>query len=851
MFKKKSIFRLSPIILILSLIGCGKEGAEKESSSTIEESAALLAMDGFSVVEPQTKTYLDLTPFLRGNDIKISSVYPDVDNLDCGTPSLQGLGVTVDIPNGEFCKYSYHAHQTGSASVKASLNVLATKAEKPMLAPISYAMTLSDGNDEKLNLPVLFGEQWKNSYYLNADSVQVQGMGENLGKVTINDNNIIFTPPELSGWNRIIFTVHDDDKPDEAVMGLIYVTISEAINHPPKISEINYDFQQEGIDAIIGEKLEINLSKLKKLTITDPENQEWQLVSVQSFTATVLSKHPESTSNKTFTFLTSSVDDHYVSYIIADHYGGYTSGLMKIKASAKGGDADWEDIFINKDMYIAPYTYLKATSKGFNVDAIWDSGVKNTISGYTKESADLFCQTLGVIPSNEDIQALFLSGNSKLDKWPKDKDYLIKNYGSFKSFNLNNGDLSDYDASKKYYSTCLVNRNLSLNMLKYVIVANGQEQKLAEVNIPNINDSFNILHLDGSLRAEDVNLAQKNLVGTKIDITTTSFKSGTYRFRIEDANDKENILTSSIIDYIGNASTGQLSEESSLVINRNYALANGKDFNQLTATLLDYNLNPVPNALLEVSTNINTDDITLDLSSKNSVTDHNGQLIIYLKNKNKEINKLSVAVEYKGNESGTLQVVKKDVHFVAQNGYPCSDGTGNCIPLRYSTVKEGAIYAAPPHIEWVEKQGYSEILESAGYTQYRKGYFRQFKGKATCEFYNLEKIAGRTDWVPIMTNKTLRDYFISDLNEWKKFDNDLWGKYNYSEPSLTLRQHDRWPSLIDHGIYYPSIGGTKTSNGINIDAIVYSLLNLQGEFKYSTNKHSVYAMIGDTCISIK
>ncbi|HIF9335681.1 TPA: Ig-like domain-containing protein, partial [Photobacterium damselae] len=330
----KSFTVYSVVLSVASILaGCGGDSPTPDTtppSPPPTPSTKLVAMDGFSTVKPDTATVVDLSSFVRSLDADVVSAEALGDNSDCGVPIPQGLGLNITAKSGAYCDYRYEA-RSGNSQSSAVLRVLATEASEPMLPPISQAMILSDP-PKTFNLETLLGANWPTGYHLNTDSVEVQGDEGNLGTVTATGNEITFKGPELSGWNRLVYTISDSAKPGEDKMGAIYVTISQDANQPPHIGSPKYTYTGNVTTA---ENVVMNLATLQGLNISETNNEDWQLIDVQSFTADVKATNVDSITNKSFSFTASTVGEHFVSYIIADHYNGYAAGLIKVNVQAK------------------------------------------------------------------------------------------------------------------------------------------------------------------------------------------------------------------------------------------------------------------------------------------------------------------------------------------------------------------------------------------------------------------------------------------------------------------------------------------------------------------------------------
>ncbi|EEX66639.1 invasin domain 3-containing protein [Vibrio metoecus] len=553
----KHVFRLSLMVSVMALAGCGGEGGDAGTSTPPPtEHKPMLAMNGFSAVTPDSETFVDLTQFIRGTNVSISAVQAAGDDERCGVPTVSGQGVNVDVEGGAFCEFTYTASQPGAKPAQASLNVLASTASEPILRPLSHALVVG-GNDVTFNVQTLLGADWESTYSLQSATVQADN-SSNAGSASIAGNVITFTPPTLVGWNRIVYILADGADADAPVMGEIYITVSNNINQPPAIAKPTYDYNEHNASTPItsGTKATLNLSTLTGLGITEPDSQEWQLVAVQSFTATVAATDPNSTDNKSIDFTASTVGDHFVSYIVADHFGGYSMGMIKVNVAAKGGAPTWTNITTAGNTYTAPQTYAQATEQGYLTSAIWDEPVNNTVAGYKEAAARNLCGTVGSLPTVVDMSSLRHGPDVELATWPMARPYLAREGDSVVSFDLSTGEISTYSALASYYVTCLENQSLSLNITKNPIVVNAMEQVFAEVILPPADTDFYITSFNGddnNLTENDVNIRKGSINGSVTELVTQNTKAGDYRFVLVNKDGSETLISPKIT-YIGDAS---------------------------------------------------------------------------------------------------------------------------------------------------------------------------------------------------------------------------------------------------------------------------------------------------------
>ena len=450
--------RRAALLLALGLSGCGgSDEGEVTSPLPPPVTSTVTVLDGFSTATPDTPTKLDLSPFVRGKGATLTAISSTQPGCDVSAPS--NFNVDVTIVGGNLCSYSYSARIADGPESSATLSVLASRASQPLLEPLSYAHTLGQANPV-FDLYAELGDQWPaGDYSLDASSVTVQG-GSVQGTAVASGNNITYTPPSSADWNRILFVLKDSAKPTEDVLGTIYVTTSATANGAPTIELPKYDYQANNQNVSIKtfDSVSMNLGTLQNLGIEDPDGDEWQLVEVQSYTATVLPKDPYDTSNKVFTFSAATVGEHIVSYVVGDHRGGFRMGLMSIAVGAKEQAKGWGDIDLMMTeglFFYAPplYSELKGSvSPGFIVEPVWDvavnSGSGNTIGAAGNLAATAYCSGKR-LPVQADLDALrTVTGNegAARSQYPQGRPYLITDAAgtAFQAYNLNTGTLSAY-----------------------------------------------------------------------------------------------------------------------------------------------------------------------------------------------------------------------------------------------------------------------------------------------------------------------------------------------------------------------------------------------------------------------
>ncbi|WP_318462298.1 Ig-like domain-containing protein [Photobacterium leiognathi] len=778
MYIKSLITKAITVSFVLALAGCGGDSSSDITPTPLpppppKPESKLLALDGFSTVKPDTKTRVNLSPFVRGNNVQIVSASVEGSDTHCGTPIIDGTSLDITAGNGAYCSYSYLA-QSGDIQSYAQLRVLATDADVPMLPPVSQAMVLGSSN-LSLNLETLLGSDWPAGYQLNSSSVNVQGNEGNLGSiVSATANIIVYKSPELSGWNRLVYTISNPAKPDEDKMGTVYVTVSEQINQPPSISEPKYPYKST---VTAGDKVTLDLSTLPGLDINEPDGQEWELIDVQSYSATVTPTNPNSLTNKSFNFSAGTVGEHYVSYIIADHFGGYSSGLIKIKVSAKENPVTWGEIVSNGKTFTAPPIYSQAVNKGLNVSAQWDEGVKNTVAGFEENAASTYCSSLGILPSVADLAALRQNTDTvvsdELGKWPKGQSYLAENGSTVIGYDLQTGVSQAYNPSTPYYVSCIENSQFGLQMTTYTVVANDKRVPVAKVTKTNAGTSLTLSKKSGTLKRGEVALLLEDTGSDTVkNITTQATKAGTYQFTVTDGS---NTLSSGEVTYIGDVETAQFAAGTGLVVTKNNVAPNGIDAATVLATVTDVNGNPVQGVTVEGEVVSGSPGDTAKITPKGTpITDDKGQSVFEVKDTVVETVSVKVKAQIgtRNIESEAVDVAFRPVVILeCQEGMTIADA---CIKTLSSG--DGTLFTNNPSTNFLRAHMpdlyYGESIYSDNPYYGQVGHyvvFNHLQAELFCDGLNDLNHLGRTNWEWAVAYKDDDDVTLSI--------NSLSGKY--------------------------------------------------------------------------
>ncbi|MNJ14620.1 Bacterial Ig-like domain (group 1) [compost metagenome] len=616
--------------LLLGLAGCGGSDDGDSGGSTpptTPPTSQVRAVDGFSVVRPGVTTLVDLSTYVHGTGVTLSSVSSD--KAGCSASNLDGLSAEVTSDSG-LCVFTYKvAGQGGDAS--ATLNTFASTLASPVLPPLSQTMTLAEPT-KTFDLVALLGADWPTGYTLDPASVEAQG-GSVQGTVTASDNKLTYTHPGEPVWNRIIFTLTDPIKPGEDVFGTLYVTVSDSINKPPVIGAPKYDYNAQGGAPIVSmQSVTLDLATLANLDITEPDGDEWQLVEVQSYSASVAPVDPNSVTNKKFTFGAGAVGDHIVSYIVGDHEAGFATGLIKITVGADESPKTWNDISVGSTLYLATPLYSEVIARGVIAEAVYDDVVANTVAGVTSSAARSYCSNGNHLATKEELDTLRMDSAVTVErvKYPTERTYITNDgAGQWLTYELNSGVTSIYDSvsSPTQYVICVSDAAISYAPAVTVYGADtglsdtawwslGTLQSVGGATISTLVSSTNIGPTTLSVANVRLNPAGCPLGTCKVEVQGDPTTYGQFTVQVANSNNATKTVDIPLV----------LLQDAKVVAaaaDVNNSLADGSATNTILVSVVDKDSNPVADTQIKLRytvTSGNVATVTIDPSSEGPVT---------------------------------------------------------------------------------------------------------------------------------------------------------------------------------------------------------------------------------------
>ncbi|MFM2644214.1 Ig-like domain-containing protein [Vibrio chagasii] len=543
---------ISAIAMIVGLSGCG-------SDSDTAVSTPLVLSDGFVTVVPEQNSFVNLRPFvLAGASAELEltdiSLVSGSDSGCSDSPVVSELGLLGfdTVLNGSaICQYTYTVVSATLGSDKvvektASINVMATTSENPLLQPISVAFDFIGPVKETVRIDNALqsvGVTWPSGYTLS-DNVTLFGEGAVSSDATTR--TITFTPNKV-GSNRIVYRLVDN----------------EGSAHKYGTIEISV-FERDGdtnapIASDHGEwKDEVKLDTLTDIDIAEfiesPDGHALHLIDVNAFAADVNIKATESSDNTVFTFMSNVPGDHYVSYVVADNNGQFDSGVVKVIVEERNIKASWGDDLAGGLVFNAPLTKFESDTIDAGATAGFFDGVNTPavlISHWTFDEAKAYCHLPMHLPSKEELDTLKLNSiRHEVAKWPKDSAYWTEDGGLY---NLNSdGGVATRTLSSVYETRGYVTCANSVGSLEITtsnseeVIADGEDTGVIEARVINPEGEAypGIAIQVASVSGEGIVTSDAEQVTDENGIVTffvTSLEAGTQQFviRVEDAGVKK------------------------------------------------------------------------------------------------------------------------------------------------------------------------------------------------------------------------------------------------------------------------------------------------------------------------
>ncbi|WP_372384923.1 adhesion domain-containing protein [Vibrio sp. BS-M-Sm-2] len=496
----------------------------------------------------------------KGNNI-VSSVSPLTDLESCQDISVDSTGYSVNFDDFVgVCVYKYDATNSAVPDQRASAYAISV-AQKSVDNEVALFTSISETTlvGETLVIDLKndpnFVTQVPEGYTMDQDVTLV---GE--GEATADDTNqtITYTPTEDSGFAKIIYSYSNGS---EVKLGNIAISVSTSANAAPIAPRIDYSNDPNGSRVNANEEVIIDLSTY----VSDEDGDSLQLIYVDSWNAAVSPLDTEDMNNLKLRFETTKVGEHFVSYVVSDHYGGYATGMLRIEVYDSEAAPNWGNLPLDMKYYFAPLVKSEADAQGVTYTSTHlDVGANNAnVATFNFQQAKDLCKASGRLPTAEELAALANIGGvgpAAYDGWPVEIDYWALDSGSASIVSLKSGQTSETPNAGGQYVTCVGEGGYRIDSAKSKLVAIGDGEDQASVAV---QATFNGEPLEG-MTVEGAVTGSANLVSTSLKTDANGYAS----FNVVDAISEQVTFTTNLenstftpsvqLQFTGNPNTADL-----------------------------------------------------------------------------------------------------------------------------------------------------------------------------------------------------------------------------------------------------------------------------------------------------
>ncbi|WP_194165828.1 Ig-like domain-containing protein [Shewanella sp. YLB-07] len=620
--------------LLLSACGGGDSGSDSPAEGPVVEQAPVSARDGFNVVAPDEAGYVDLSSLIESGTAgaKVTDVYLEssqgsgqcgqVQTGDEGSDIL-GQGFNVTVEGAAICEYGYEVESVALAGqtktrARAKVMVASSAGGAAVLPPISIAMAVGDPELET-DIKAALGTDFPAGYTLSED-FSVLGDGE----VDISTDDFTITyQATAEGVSRVVYALEGNiaGVPD-IKMGTLDYAVSDSLNNAPTAANFAYDE-----DVEINTSVDIDVSGYIEDVI---DSDELQLIEVKSYTANVASKNAADLTNTVFTFEAPTDGEHYVSYMVSDHRGGFATGIVEVTAFDANQVARWTDIDYWDDpakrllTFSAPKTKFEIEQTTSEYQGSYtDNGYTPALqlATFTYAGAQAYCGGRGRLPTSAEMDVMYDAVDPKVNKlWPAGKAYITQDGSNAGLYSIENGT-PNVMGTDTYNVTCVDSGGLTVDVVRGVAVANGTDRVQLDFALvrdtgPVANAILSVETTNDAVPDSSTYTTDENGLAT---IKVTSIKSGDSKITVTYIGDNGiSVYVWRTVNFIGDIDTARVD---SLVLLSDEAISDGSEQNLFEVTILDDYGNQVGGAEVEVSFG---DSVTAQLVDGNLISGTDG-----------------------------------------------------------------------------------------------------------------------------------------------------------------------------------------------------------------------------------
>ncbi|MUJ38311.1 Ig-like domain-containing protein [Aliivibrio fischeri] len=509
-----------------------------------------------------TRSYISLeskihaTTSFGNNEVSavelLSGQSPECREIDI---SSQGYSVNASGYIGT-CIYQYTAQNTLEPSARAvaySTVVVQEQANEPEAFNV-ISKTTEANQELVIDLAKELEGEIPDGYILS-DGITNLGVG-NITLSEVGGQKITFISND-AGYSQILFSYKNDTK---VKLGSINIAVSSELNHAPVAPDIDYSADKENPIIDINTTVAIDVAPY----ISDPDKEPLQLIYVNTWYALAEPQSSTDENNTAFMFTTERPGEHFVTYAISDHNGGYAIGIIRIEVHDPSEKASWGNIQDKLKIYYGPLTSSEAASQGILTTSAHFDAVGSMVATFNFTAANKSCDSLGRLPTKAELISLVASSPSGAYSWPVDLPYWTNSDKEVVNLSDGSGDVSTPSRPEGYYVTCVNEGGFIIDTESSTlqnIVANGRDEaqivaKLTFDEKPLVGEPIT-LSLPGSVEAQ----VSERTVVTDMDgvavFTLTDIKAEGFSITL----DYRGVQRVASLSFIADVTTAELSSQ--------------------------------------------------------------------------------------------------------------------------------------------------------------------------------------------------------------------------------------------------------------------------------------------------
>ncbi|NOH82124.1 hypothetical protein F0231_20630 [Vibrio sp. RE86] len=810
---------LLSLITCAIITGCGGEGDSSADNSLAatdytSEQVTLSAQDATFSTGFTDSYYVDLSGDVyssTGGGFVVTDVELLSDSDQCEVTQVTSTGFAIEAGDPKVCNYRYHvapralsaqnrsamaeqpvamseepvamsSSSTTSAVTRVAVSSDPTTTELPALSSVTLIDTpiTIDLASELASIGFAV-----DSGYVISDITLPYG-NASTANIGASPNTINYTPAVgFTGIDRLLYTL-EESASGNVMMGLVDIAVGYEANQGFSVEQ-NGEY---GSPVEVNTIVDIDVSDF----VTSEDGDDYQLVYVSSFNASVTPKYPLDINNKTIEFTTDRAGYHYISFAVSDHNGAYDMGMIRVDVTDASKSASWNDVTYMADLYTAPLTAFDAAREGIPFDSIViDSGYSPAIdmAAFKFSTATNYCATIGAsVPSKTQLQVMTANVNLEtLHNWPAESAYIAfdDDAGQPVWVELSDGvaQTGALDPTGSYYLTCV--KQGVINIISgsdSVVVADGVDvaDVFVQVNVGGeaLPDAIVTATVDSPNVTLESDTLTTNASGMAV-IKMTSFKAETVVLTI----DVNGILQDYSVMFVGDETTASVSSETTI-----NDLGYESIGNQVTATLTDQNSNPVEGFNVEFSSNsilhptLGFYVAPLIVADGGELTDSEGSQRVRVKwDPTIEMPIQSVTFDISSDYTNSMGLSSNSTSEITFSSLICGGVVNDTTPnntsgpcIKVSSDQDGDLLTSTPSEAFSDRLGFTSIgnnylkddtWETNGVTiEGDYPVYGMSDIEAICEKYNDLQLAGRTNWRIPTTDDFLKMNNIAYKHYW-------------------------------------------------------------------------------------